>query len=69
MILMLSLMWTACVWAVTFLANEDLATACADYTARVFSSSADRVAPEAEQEAFQSQAASLKQDRGASAHV
>ena len=34
----------ACVWDVAWLANGDLATACADYTARLWTSSSERAA-------------------------
>ena len=43
-----------CVWSVTFLADGDLVTACADSTARVWSQQADRLAPEQERAALQS---------------
>lgn len=35
----------ACVWDVAWLPNGDLATACADYTARLWTSSSERAAP------------------------
>ena len=35
----------ACVWDVAWLQNGDLATACADYTARLWTSSSERAAP------------------------
>ncbi|KAK9809770.1 hypothetical protein WJX73_004494 [Symbiochloris irregularis] len=42
----------ACVWAVAFLPNADLATGCADATARLWTADSARKAPEAAREGY-----------------
>ena len=66
---MLGALRPGCVWDVTFLANGDLATACADYSARLFTHAADRAAPEAVQQGFQAQVAAARPSEGRPARL
>ena len=36
--------WSGCVWDVAFLDNQDLVTACADHTARIWTARAEAAA-------------------------